>query len=469
MTLDELFASRSGPAGPAVVDDVVRWDRAALDERIACVAGGLVEAGIGPGAVVSWQRPNDADALVLYRACWRVGAVAAPVHHLAGVADRAAMLDQVHPAFVVTDDPPLGAPVLAGDAVSPGDLAAVLFTSGSSGRPKGARHTHGAFAYKAEVMAATHGLTPADAVLMPAPLAHISGLLNGVLLPSVVPMKVVLMARWDPERALELVEREQITFMIGPPTFFVSLLSAPGFAPERVASLRLVSSGGAGVTPAFVEDAARRLGARVKRTYGSTEFPTIATSTPTDDEARAREHDGRATGTSELRVADPVTAAPRAPGEVGELQLRGPEGFVGYVDAADTDAAFTADGWFRTGDLATIDADGWLTVVGRIKDVIIRGGENIAASEVEAHLEAHDAVRQAAAIGYPDELMGERVCAFVVADVPIDLDAVRTWFEQRGVARFKTPERVIQVDEMPLLAAGKIDRAALRERATTGD
>jgi cyclohexanecarboxylate-CoA ligase len=149
----------------------------------------------------------------------------------------------------------------------------------------------------------------------------------------------------------------------------------------------------------------------------------------------------------------------------GELLVQGPELCCGYVDAERTAEAFTTDGWFRTGDLATLD-DGWLTIVGRIKDVIIRGGENISANEIENVLEAHPHIRHAVAVGYPDELMGERVCAFVVASEPFDLDACREWFARTGVAKFKTPERVVQVDALPLLATGKPDRAALRARVT---
>ena len=140
-------------------------------------------------------------------------------------------------------------------------------------------HTHRGLAHKALTMVDVHGLRGRDAVLMPAPLAHVSGLLNGILVPGAAGMRTVLMARWDPERALQLVEHERITFMIGPPTFFVQLMAAPGFTAERVATLRLVSSGGAGVTPAFVAEATERLGARVKRSYGSTEAPTITSST----------------------------------------------------------------------------------------------------------------------------------------------------------------------------------------------
>ncbi|MBV9285521.1 MAG: acyl--CoA ligase [Acidimicrobiia bacterium] len=147
------------------------------------------------------------------------------------------------------------------------------------------------------------------------------------------------------------------------------------------------------------------------------------------------------------------------------MWLRGPELFVGYADPLQTSAAHARGGWFKTGDLATVDADGWLTVVGRIKDVVIRGGENISVAEVEGVLEAHPAVRQAVVVGYPDDLMGERVAAFVVADGAFGLDTTRAWFAEQGVTKFKTPERVVQLAELPTLAAGKPDRMALRELA----
>jgi acyl-CoA synthetase (AMP-forming)/AMP-acid ligase II len=286
-------------------------------------------------------------------------------------------------------------------------------------------------------MAEAHALGRHDCVLMPAPCAHISGLLNGITLPGCVPFRTVFMARWNPDTAVDLIESERVTFMVGPTTFFRSLMDAPGFAPERVASLRLISSGGAGVSAEFAEEAAARLGARVKRTYGSTEAPSVIT-------------DGRAIAGAELRLS-----------EDGELLLRDPGACVGYVDAADNVDAFTEDGWYRTGDLATIDG-GTVEIVGRRKDVIIRGGENVSSAEVERVLEAHASVRHAVAVGYPDELMGERVAAFVVSDGPFDVEEARAWFAARGVAVFKTPERVIVVDELPLLASGKPDRVALR-------
>jgi cyclohexanecarboxylate-CoA ligase len=466
-SLDALVtdaAARS--SGDLLVDDSadVRRDGATLEAQVAALAGGLRAAGVRRRDVVAWQSPNWHEAVLLSRACWRLGAIAGPIHHQAGPTDVEGMLAVLEPrVWLATDDlrgpgatfPKLleGEPVTR-SAARPSDLAVVLFTSGSTGGPKAALHTQRGLACKARAMAAAHQVTPRDAILMPAPLAHVSGLLNAIQIPGVVPMKAALMAMWDPEEALATIERERITFMIGPPTFFVSLMDAPGFSPARVETLRLVSSGGAGVTPAFVERASATLDCRVKRTYGSTEAPTVTTSTPADSVERARHTDGHATTPFlEMKL-----------GDQDELWLRGPELFVGYADPEQTRAAVTR-GWFHTGDIARIDDDGWLTIVGRLKDVIIRGGENIAAAEVEHVLERHPAVRQAVAVGYPDDRLGERVCAFVVASNEFDLDECRRWFERAGVARYKTPERVVRLDELPVLAAGKPDRATLSRRA----
>jgi acyl-CoA synthetase (AMP-forming)/AMP-acid ligase II len=256
--------------------------------------------------------------------------------------------------------------------------------------------------------------------------------------------------------------------MAGPPTFFIAMATALGDSGRAadVSSVRLISSGGASVTPAFVEETAHTFDCRVKRTYGSTEAPTVTTSTDEDPFANARDTDGRAVGEVELRVTDPESGARRRSGESGELWVRGPELFAGYADATQTAGVVARGGWFRTGDLATLDDDGWLRIVGRLKDVIIRGGENISASEVEAVLESHPDVRHAVAVGYPDPLMGERVAAFVETGSDFDLDECRRWFASRGVAIFKTPERVERLERLPLLGSGKADRAELRRRAT---
>jgi acyl-CoA synthetase (AMP-forming)/AMP-acid ligase II len=302
-------------------------------------------------------------------------------------------------------------------------------------------------------MQETHAVTTADTVLMPAPMAHISGLLNAVLLASSAGMTAVLMARWNPDRALDLIAEHGVSFMVGPPTFFLGLLGAGSFSPAKVRSLRLISSGGSGVTPAFVESASTALDCHIKRSYGSTEAPTVTTSFAGDPPDRARDTDGRATAEVELHIS-----------EAGEVWVRGPEVCEGYLDPVATEAAFTPDGWFMTGDLGRLDGDGWLTITGRVKDTIIRGGENIAPAEIEGVLEAHPAISQAVAVGYPDERLGQRVCAYVVADESFDLAACQAWMASQGVTRFKWPERVEQVESLPVLGSGKVDRASLEAR-----
>ena len=464
-----------------VADDRGRLDRRALAGLISAVAGGLRAAGVARGDTVAWQLPNCTEALVLFSACWRLGADAVPVHHLAGEAEVERMLGAVEAPVVFSR---AGLPLFERPGVRPADgsdptwqelatsppvrsspargsdLAVALFTSGSSGEPKVVLHSHRALSYKARTMVAAHGLTAADSVLMPAPLSHISGLLSGILLPAAAPMAVTLMERCDPERAVALVQEERITFMIGPPTFFSSMAGAANFSARAVESLRLISLGSMTISPEFVESTAAAFGATVKRTYGSTEAPTVTTAWPGDPPGRARDTDGRAAGAVELRVVDPETNRTRAPGQPGELVLRGPELFCGYADATETATAMTR-GWFRTGDLATLDAAGWLTIIGRRKELIIRGGENIVPAEVERILETHPAIDQAVVVGYPDERLGQRVAACVIARGPFGLAECRAWFAAQGVARFKPPERIERLDRFPVLSLGKPDRNAL--------
>jgi acyl-CoA synthetase (AMP-forming)/AMP-acid ligase II len=227
------------------------------------------------------------------------------------------------------------------------------------------------------------------------------------------------------------------------------------------------------VSPAFVDATADAFGCRVKRTYGSTEAPTVTTSGPDDPYDRARDTDGHAVGESEVEVHEAESGRRTGPGEVGEIWIRGPELFAGYANPELTEAVIAhPGGWYRSGDLGSLDAEGWLGVAGRLSDTIIRAGENISASEVEAVLEAHPSVRHAVAVAIPDLQVGERVAAIVVTTGPFDLEECRAWFAERGITRFKTPELVVGLDSLPTLAAGKPDRAALKklaERIARGD
>ena len=276
-------------------------------------------------------------------------------------------------------------------------------------------------------------------------------------------MTSVLMEKWDAERGVALAGEYGVTFMIGPPTLFLGMMDVPGFE-DRTGHLRVVSCGATGITPEFVDAARAAFGATVKRTYGSTEAPTVTTSAWSDPPERARDTDGRSVGAAVVKVVEPGTSRAVPAGERGEVVLRGPELFVGYGNQDQT-AGAVRRGWFTTGDLGVLDDQGWLTIVGRLKDLIIRGGENIAAAEVERILEQHPAVRQAVVVGYADRRLGERVAAFVVGADSIDVAECGRWFAAQGVARFKTPELVVRVDEIPLLGVGKPDKAELRARA----
>jgi acyl-CoA synthetase (AMP-forming)/AMP-acid ligase II len=487
-TLDGLAGAGPQPSGPALADSSSRLDAGSVGSAVAALAGGLRARGVRRGDAVAWQLPNRVEAVLLFRACWRIGAVAVPIHHQVGPADVAGMLAAAEPLVVLAGpgSPIEGRPrairvgpqspdweaLMRGAAVHDGtargaDVAVALFTSGSTGEPKAVLHTHRGLAYKARSMAAAHGLGPADAVLMPAPLAHISGLLSGVLLPAAVGMRTVLMERWDAERANLIVPDHRISFMIGPPVYFSGMAGAANFSTAAMSSLRIISCGSMTIAPEFVDATRRAFGATVKRTYGSTEAPTVTTSAWDDPPDRARDTDGHVVGEAELRVIDPLTGRPSGAGTPGQLELRGPELFAGYADPAQTRAAMHGS-WFRTGDLATVDDDGWLTIVGRTRDIIIRGGENIVPAEIERVLETHPAVRQAVVVGYPDDLLGERVAACVVATEPFGLEACRSWCAQAGIARFKTPERVRRLDALPTLSLGKPDRGALRAHCASG-
>ena len=483
--LGELF--RPGRfSGDALIDGEHRLEHADLDVAIGALAGNLAGRGVGRGDVVTWQLPNWHEAVMLYRACWLLGAIAVPLHHRLGVGDLTGVVSLLEPALTlsasgmalgelsravpVRDDsgafkemltgPPPGPSAIAGS-----DIAVGMLTSGSTGQPKLVLHTHRGLAYKCSAQRHVHALRSNDVVLMPAPLSHVTGLVNGVLLPAFCGIRTVLMDVWDPEHALRLIESEKVTYMGGPAVFLTGMVESADFAPSRVASLRLSSMGGSTMTPSALAGLAERLGCTVKRAYGCTEAPTVTTMHDKDPVYKGRETDGRPVGQAEIVVVDPADGTPLDSGQVGEVWLRGPEMFAGYADADQTAEAVTRDGWLRTGDLGVIDSDGWLTIAGRIKELIIRGGENIATAEIEAILESHTVVRQAVAVGYPDPILGERVAAIVVASGEFDLEECRRWFAERGFAKFKTPEVILSVASIPMLPTGKPNRVELKAYA----
>ena len=254
--------------------------------------------------------------------------------------------------------------------------------------------------------------------------------------------------------------------MVGAPTFLRDLAAHPSAATADTTSFRLFSCGGADVDPTLVREAAARLGCVAKRVYGSTEFPTLTTTGPDDPPERCIDSEGRAIGAAEMLLVD-EEGAPVPTGREGEILARGPECFLGYRDPALNADTFTDDGWFRTGDLGTLDAGGFLRITGRKKDIIIRKGENLSARELEDLIAAHPAVAEVAVVGLPDAAAGEIACAVLRARPgapPPTLDEVTAHLTAHGLSRRKLPERLVVTDDFPRTASGKILKRALRDR-----
>ena len=450
--------------------------------QVRSLAGWLRSQGVKRGHGVAWQLPNGPDIVSLYLACWWLGAVAVPFHPGLTSVEQLRVLEQVGTVPVLlTNDGSEAATIprstvlpgkhllseLQGNPVDvyeaqPADAAAILTTSGSSGAPKSVIHSQRSLAHKARQLALLHGTTTADAVLVPVPMAHMAGLLHGVLHPLGTGVKAVITPKWDPEDALKVVTRERVTMLFGPPIFSLGIAGAAGFSPEHVRSVRLIASGSTAISESYVQRTRQAFGAVVKRTYGSTEAPIVCNTFPDDPRELGWSTDGRAVPGVELEVRDLKTGAVLGPGEIGELWVRGPEMCDGYLDEDQTAEVFI-DGWMRTQDLASIDQAGFIRIAGRISSFIIRGGMNISSIEVEAALGAHPMIDQAVVLGVPDDLYGERIVAFVVARGPIDRDECVRWFAASGVAKHKVPDRVIQLDAMPVLPTfQKPDLAALR-------
>jgi cyclohexanecarboxylate-CoA ligase len=488
-TLLDRLAMADGSA-LAVVDGDVRMTVGELRSQSARVAAGLRARGVQPGDVVAWQLPNWWEAVVFCWAVWRCGAISSPItpslraHELGFILRQTkARLIAVPGTFrgtdyrgllneagydgdiVVVRDEPLPDADPGPDATTTvDDGALILWTSGTTAEPKGVVHTLQSLRVEADTIATAHDMRAGESLLLPMPVTHVAGLTYGVLLPVTNAITAVLMDTWEPGRALELLGDEAINVMISTPVFMRTMIDHPAFGATDRTPVRLFSLGGAGVAPAMVREGAAAFDCWCKRTYGSTEYPTLTTGRLGDTLDRDADTDGPLIGMCELRIVDPKTLADLEPGEPGELIVQGPEMFVGYLDAALNADAFTDDGWFRTGDLAVYDGE-YLTIVDRLKDIIIRGGENISAQEVEAALVTHPAVTEAACVAFPDPVMGEKVCAFVIPapGAPPTLDELRAHLLDRGLARFKLPEKLEVRSDLPRTASGKVQKAPLRE------
>ncbi len=497
------------PDKVAVIDNQgTSYTYAALDRAASSLARFLLTCGIEPGDRVAFQLPGWCEFTIIYLACLKVGAVSVPLlpayreTELVWILnkcqakvlfaptlfkntqpiDRAIPLrdqlpylrqivavDKLAPANPTTlalsqllqDFAPLETPIrVHGDA-----LAAVLFTSGTEGVPKGVMLTHNNILASERAYCARLNLTWLDTILMPAPLGHATGFLHGVTAPFIIGARSVLLDIFNPTDCLELLQQERCTCVLGATPFVYDLLCCVQQKPYDLSSLRFFLCGGTPIPKKITRDC-MQMGIKLLSVYGSTESSPHAVVKLDDPTSRIVNTDGQAAPGVEIKVVDKARNTVEC-GEEGEEASRGPNVFMGYLDEPELTArALDENGWYYSGDLCRMDADGYIKITGRKKDIIVRGGENISSREVEDILIQHPRIRDAGVVAMPDERLGERSCAYVVLNVPyhtLTLEDVIAFFSRKRVAKYKYPEHLVIVESLPRTASGKIKKYLLRQ------
>ena len=475
------------------------------------MALGLMALGVEKGDVVSYQLPNWWEFSALSLACMRIGAAANPLmpifrrrelSFMLGLAeskvmvvprefrgfDHPAMIEELRPELpalrhvLVVDGTPAGsfehnltsrrredAPeareLLESRRPQPDDVMEIQYTSGTTGEPKGVMHTHNTLLGNLQVNTEFHGLTESDVVLMASPAAHQTGFLHGMVLPIFLKGKCVFQDVWNPEAAARLIQDEGATWSMGATPFLADLAGLPTLEDYDVSSLRIFICGGAPIPRVLAQQASERLDMRVVAIWGMTENGIVTATKPDDPPEKIFGTDGCAIPGMEVRIVD-GDGRPLPPDTEGRLQARGMNNFVGYLKRPER-YGHDEEGWFETGDLARMDAEGYIRIIGRSKDIIIRGGENVPVVEVEELLYQHPAVHDVAVVGMPDERLGERGCAFVQLhpEKSLSFREMVAWLEEKNMARQFFPERLEIVEEFPRTASGKIQKFQLRETA----
>jgi cyclohexanecarboxylate-CoA ligase len=351
----------------------------------------------------------------------------------------------------------------------PGDLAQVMFTSGTTGEPKGVMHSHNTLYSLTRAESQSLRLTGEDIITMGSPMTHQAGYAYCFLMPMLLGATAVYQDTWDPALMLRLVEEQRVTFAMGATTFLADAISEQSRAPRDLSSLRVFACGGSPIPPTVVERAGQVLGVRVHALWGMTENGTVTITRPDDPPEHAAISDGSPVEWMDVRITGP-DGSPVAPGETGRLQVRGASQCLGYLGRRDLyESALAPGGWFDTGDLARDDGHGGIRIAGRVKDLVVRGGEKIPVVEVEAALLRHPGVRDVAVVGYPDERLGERACAVVVCDgAPPTLDDLTAHLAELGMAKQYWPERLEILPDLPKTPSGKIQKYLLRDMVTGG-
>ena len=484
----------------------VRLSYRELGDKVALAAGALRGLGVQAGDVVAVQVPNWWEFVVVSLACGRIGAVVNPLmpifrerelefmlgfaeakvlvvpamfrgfDHAAMAASLKSRLPKLQHVLVVDgqgenafDRVLLGdtarvEPSATAEGLQPEDLSVMMFTSGTTGSPKGVMHTSNTLLACNRALSERFGLTTDDVLLACSPVGHMTGYAAVMMLGVYLGATVVLQDIWDGKRGVALMAAEGVTYTAASSPFLSDICNAVTEGAPRPDRLRSFLCGGAPIPPVLIERAARELDLKVCSLWGMTESLSSTLTEPARAADKSASTDGRALDGVGIRIVD-FDGKPLPAGETGRLMVRGAQMSLGYYKRPDI-LTYDAEGWFDTGDLAYMDAEGYIRINGRTKDVLIRGGENVPVVEIEALLYKHPAVAMAAIVGFPDDRLGERACAFVELrpGATLDLAGVQAYMEACKVAKQYWPERVEVLDMVPRTPSGKIQKYLLKER-----
>jgi cyclohexanecarboxylate-CoA ligase len=511
--VDEWAKER--PLKTAIVDAHSRYDYQELRARADTAALGFLDCGIRHGDVVTVQLPNWNEFIIIALALERIGAVINPVapifrqRELKSILrlarSRAAVMPASfrgfdYPAMYAELDgefPELATRIVVGEGVSrgfldwhelldrgagrdalrpelalfrpdPNEVIELMFTSGTTGEPKGVMHTANTISAGADPVRRILGVSPSDVCHMASTLGHQTGFLYGMQTTLRSGARLVLQEAWDPVHFVKLIDAERITYTMGATPFLADTLSAPNLADHDTSSLRIFLCGGAPIPRPLAECAMERLSCRLVPVWGMTEIGIVTLVRPEDAATKIATSDGRPYPGAEVAVrGHDGQVAPI--GVEGELWARTPAMFAGYSQGrAVTARFFDPEGWFSTGDRARADADGYIRITGRSKDLIIRGGENVPVKEIEDVLVRHPGVRNVAVVAVLHPRLGEIGCACVVPEggSKLSLGDLCAFLDERRVTRQFWPEQLLLLDALPLTPSGKVQKFLLREMAT---
>ena len=500
--------ARAMPDKIAVVDNHgASYTYSALDHAASCLANWMLAKGIESGDRIAFQLPGWCEFTVIYLACLKIGAVSVPLlpswreaelvwvlnkcqakmffaptlfkqtrpvdlilplqnqlpqlQQIVGVDKLAPATSSLSLSQIIADNTSLTTAITThGD-----ELAAVLFTSGTEGLPKGVMLTHNNILASERAYCARLNLTWQDVFMMPAPLGHATGFLHGVTAPFLIGARSVLLDIFTPDACLALLEQQRCTCMLGATPFVYDLLNVLEKQPADLSALRFFLCGRTTIPKKVARECQQR-GIKLLSVYGSTESSPHAVVNLDDPLSRFMHTDGYAAAGVEIKVVDDARKT-LPPGCEGEEASRGPNVFMGYFDEPELTArALDEEGWYYSGDLCRMDEAGYIKITGRKKDIIVRGGENISSREVEDILLQHPKIHDACVVAMSDERLGERSCAYVVLKAPhhsLSLEEVVVFFSRKRVAKYKYPEHIVVIEKLPRTTSGKIQKFLLRK------